>query len=227
MSDPELVRTLPSLIALLVHDLRNPVATIGANVGFLADAAGADGDPELEEAVLDTHSALADLARGLEHLAWLGRALEGLPVAEPAAADVIAAVRAAASKPPRGRTPSLALPEGVLRARGATMLPRLLEILLANAAHHAPDSTPTVAVREDGDDVVVEVRDEGRALAEELRASAFTATGQLRLKDRGDGRYGRAVGLYAARLLADAMGARVEGDGVDGAAVFRVRLRRE
>jgi K+-sensing histidine kinase KdpD len=224
MSDPELAGALPALIALLVHDLRNPVATIGANLGFLADAAGTDGEPEFDEAVRDTQTALAELTRGLEHLAWLGRALEGLPVVEPATADVVEAVRAVASRPPRGLPPVVDAPEEVLRARGATALPRTLEILLANAAHHVPDTPATITVRDQGTNVLVEVRDAGRAVAPDLRASAFTAPGQVRLKDRGDGRYARAVGLYAARLLADAMGAAIEAGGVDGAAVVRLYL---
>ena len=70
----------------------------------------------------------------------------------------------------------------------------------------------------------VEVEGAGRAIAPELRDIAFTAAGQLKLKERSDGRYGRSLGLFAAGLLAQAMGARLEAGGTDGAAIIRVVL---
>ena len=71
-----------------------------------------------------------------------------------------------------------------------------------------------------------ELVDQGRAVAPELRADAFSLQGQSKLKERSDGRYGRVVGLLAAAILADAMGIKLEADGTDGAAVFRMRLKK-
>ena len=215
--------SLAPLLALLVHDLRNPVATIGANLSYVSEAANDALDSESREALSDSTAALYDLACGLDHLAYLSRHVAGEPAASAAEGSVADALRA---------LPSRARPVGLqvivedpqLRARGAQGLPRLLEVLLSNSGQHAAGKPVVVRARRDGEYVVVEVEDKGRAIAPELRAVAFTAAGQLQLKERSDGRYGRSLGLFAAGLLAQAMGARLEAAGVDGAAILRVLL---
>jgi len=71
---------------------------------------------------------------------------------------------------------------------------------------------------------VVELRDRGPALGADLRESAFTLPGQQVLKGRSDGRYGRVAGLFTVGLLARAIGATIEADEEEGAALFRIRL---
>ena len=71
------------------------------------------------------------------------------------------------------------------------------------------------------------IRDKARempAVPEELRAKLFTMTGQADVKRDRRGRYVRCVGLFAAGLLAQALGASLEAGGEDGAAIVRVRL---
>ncbi|MBW2465219.1 MAG: ATP-binding protein, partial [Deltaproteobacteria bacterium] len=100
-----------------------------------------------------------------------------------------------------------------------------LDVLLANAVQHAPGGVVDIEASREEQEVVVTVTDTGRAVGEDLRQDCFTLAGQERLKGRADGRYGRAGGLLAARLIVEAMGGVVEAGGVDGAAVFTVRLR--
>jgi len=210
------------LLALIVHDLRNPAASVAANMSFVEDAID-DGDPDLREALEDVQLALGDLMRGLEHVAWIGRWLSDDPPVQVADGDVVAALRTAAKKNTTLAS-ALDLPEEALEAKGGATVPRLVEVLLANARQHARKGPARVTARREDGHVVVDVTDPGAALAEELRPKAFTLAGQKDLKGRVDGRYGRVAGLLAARVLAEALGAELEAGGEDGAAVFRVRL---
>jgi K+-sensing histidine kinase KdpD len=215
--------SLAPLLALLVHDLRNPVATIGANLSYVSEAAHDALDADTREALADSTAALYDLMAGLDHLAFLSRHVAGEPAAAAADGSVADALRAL---PSRIRTTGvqIVVEDATLRARGAQALPRLVEVLLANSGQHAAGKPVIVRARRDGEHVVVEVEDKGRAIAPELRDVAFTAAGQLQIKERSDGRYGRSLGLFAAGLLAQAMGARLEAAGSDGAAILRVVL---
>jgi hypothetical protein len=58
------------LFGLIVHDLRNPAATLSANLGFVRDGMGDPTLPqsELQEAIADSEQALGDLMRGLDQL---------------------------------------------------------------------------------------------------------------------------------------------------------------
>ena len=213
---------LGKLLGLIVHDLRNPTSTIGANLAYLKEA-GTGGDPDADEAVVDAETAVAELMRGLEQVAWIAQWLAGEPATRINDGDVVVALRMVTAKE-RAHGVTSVVPEGPLRARGGGTLPRLLDVLLANSAHHARGPAELRAYR-DGDEVVVEVRDDGASVSEELRELVFQMEGQHEVKNRADGRYGRVAGLFAARLLAEAMGARLEADEDGGKAVFRVRLK--
>ena len=209
------------LLGLLVHDLRNPTATIGANLTFLKEAVELP-DDDTREAFEDAEIAVDALMKGLEQVGWMARALAGDPAAQVTDGDVVVALRTAAGKSASMQI-ELDLPAEPLRARGAGTLCRLVEVLLQNSAVHSRGPVSLSAVREAGA-IVVTVRDTGEAMAPELRDRAFTAAGQHDLKQRSDGRYSRVAGLFAARLLADAISATLEVGGEPGAAWFRVRL---
>ena len=67
---------LESLFGLIVHDLRNPAATLAANLGFVREVVDDPTVPRsrrLIEALSDSQQALLDLMRGLDQLSWIGR----------------------------------------------------------------------------------------------------------------------------------------------------------
>jgi signal transduction histidine kinase len=47
--EKELKVSIGEMIALVVHDLRNPVATISANLSFIRDVAGVEDPDAIEE----------------------------------------------------------------------------------------------------------------------------------------------------------------------------------
>ncbi|RLB56335.1 MAG: hypothetical protein DRJ42_03585 [Deltaproteobacteria bacterium] len=210
------------LLELVVHDLRNPAATIGANVAFARDVVQG-GDADLVESLADVEQALGDMVQGLRHVARVARWLTGEESEIIEDADVREAISQVGDLP-EGTTVRVKVPDEPLRARGGKALGELLDVLLANAVQHAPGGTVEIEASRDDRGIVVTVTDTGRAVGEDLRQDCFTLAAQDRLKGRADGRYGRAAGLLAARLIAEAMGGSVEAGGVDGAAVFTIRL---
>ncbi|MFW5925845.1 MAG: ATP-binding protein [Myxococcota bacterium] len=216
---------LADLLGLIVHDLRNPAATLGANISFFKDAASAppNEDEDLREAVEDMEAALLDLRRGLDHLGWIARWIGGQEPVQIADGDVVTAVEKAAAQVPAVST-HIEAPVRPLRARGGGTALRLAELLLLNSGTHGQGSEVRLSVWREGEHVVMEMRDGGPAIAEELREVAFDAGGQAQLKGKAGGRYSRAAGLLAVRAIADAMGAYLAAGGVDGDAWFRIRF---
>ncbi|MEM9194386.1 MAG: ATP-binding protein [Myxococcota bacterium] len=214
---------LGELLGMVVHDLRNPTATVGANVSYVKDVVG-DRDDDLREALEDVEIALSDLMRGLEQLSWIGRWLGDKPATQSSDGDVAVTLRSL--KAPSAEIDLVVeAPEESLRAKGGGVgLGKLLMVLLANSVQHARGGKVTVNGRRAGDQIVIDIVDGGAAVAESLREDAFTLEGQDKLKGRADGRYSRVAGLFSARLVADAIGATVEAGGSDGAALFRVSL---
>ena len=211
------------LFGLLVHDLRNPAATISANADFLQEVGISDG--EAGEALDDVQIAVGQLRRGLDLVAWISRWLLGQAPLESAPGDAGVFLRRLEHEETPVPVKIEIEQNGSLYALGAQAAVEILRTLLHNTKQHARDTTAELRVYRDKDDVVLELKDEGAALGQELRELAFTLKGQKQLKGRADGRYGRFAGMLGVAVAAQGIGARVEADGVDGASVFRIRLR--
>ncbi len=90
------------------------------------------------------------------------------------------------------------------------MLGRALGNLIKNGIQHAQDGVPVrVSARAEPSRVVLLVEDGGARVTAEFQDKAFTAEGQVSAKGQVGARYSRGVGLYAARLAAQASGAQV------------------
>ena len=210
-------------LGLLVHDLRNPAATITANADFLQEV-GMD-DTDSVEALQDVKLAVGELRRGLDMLAWISRWLTGQIPLEATNGDAgVFVERLERTETPVPVKVDIASP-GQLYARGAQVAVEVVDLLLHNTRANVAEPEALVRVYQDGAHVVIEVQDAGEAIAPELREGAFTLAGQKDLKGRLDGRYSRFVGLFAAKVVLDGVGGSIEADGESGAAVFRIRLQ--
>ena len=116
-----------ALIGLVVHDLRNPTSTIGANLAYLREVGPGD-DEDAREALSDSEVAVGDLMRGLEQLAWIGRWFRGEPALQISEGDVAAALKTAADKH-SSLNVELDAPPG-LRARGGGSLALVVKVNL-------------------------------------------------------------------------------------------------
>jgi signal transduction histidine kinase len=97
----------------------------------------------------------------------------------------------------------------------------ILNILLTNAARHAPGVPTHIDVRRDGGQVRIIVSDDGPGVPEELRPAIF---------DRGakGPTGGEGIGLSIAKVLAHELGGSLDlkDEGSDRGAVFEVKLPR-
>jgi signal transduction histidine kinase len=95
-------------------------------------------------------------------------------------------------------------------ATSREMLGRALGNLIKNGIQHAQDGVPVrISAHLEGPRLVLLVEDGGAPVAADFRDKAFTAEGQVSAKGAVGARYSRGIGLFAARLAAEAAGAQV------------------
>jgi signal transduction histidine kinase len=239
MSGRDERRVLAELLALLAHDLKNPLAAAMANVGyvesFVRDVGDARASPEdaseVRAAMLDARIACDALHRLVSNLEVIVCDLERPRPAEPAPVglrSIVDEVVARHLAPAAARRVEIVV-EGerpwALCERDALL--RAADNALANAIQHAPvGSRVTVRLWARGDSEVVSVLDLGVVVPEALRARALSLEGQAELKGRTDGRYGRGLSLYAASSSARRAGGHLELGEQAGANVISIVLPR-
>jgi signal transduction histidine kinase len=221
-------RAKDEFLAMLGHELRNPLGAI-ANASHLLEHPRIDAET--------SRQARAVIERQVEHLARLtddlldaGRAVMGKIVLERRTVDLTALVaRALGTLQSAGRFRAHRLErhlEAVWVDADETRIEQIVANLVGNALKFtAAGGTVSVSVRRAGDDAVLEVRDTGVGMSEELRARAFDlfVQGDAAL-DRSKG--GLGIGLTLVRRLAELHGgtASAASAGPGKGSVFTVRL---
>lgn len=210
------------------HELRTPLTAL-RSVGEIAlrEGRGADGSRETIGSMLEEAQRLQDLA---DTLLMLARVEGGrLPLRqEPIFADAVVAEVCdslevlAAEKGQRlelSRSPDLVVEGDRVLLRQAAMN------LVHNAIRYSGAGTAIhTACFRDGDEVVVEVADEGPGIAPEHREKVFERFYRIdKSRSRADG--GAGLGLALAKLAAETLGGRIELESAPGAGCrFRIRL---
>jgi signal transduction histidine kinase len=212
------------LVAAASHDLRTPLASLRLLVEAIDDGVvdGAERERYLGE--IRTHVAvLSDLIDDLFELsrieagdiAWTMRRVElGELIG-----DTVAAMRAPAER--KGVHLAAELPaDGVVAAVNAEKVQRVLFNLIQNAIRHTPaDGSITVRARASGDEVEVEVADDGDGIAPGDRDRVFEA---FYRGDEARGEDGAGLGLAISRAIVEAHGGRIWLE--DGGPGTRVRF---
>lgn len=207
-----------ALLALVAHDLRNPLSALHSNVGFL-ESLTSEKDRDAREALADVMASCGSLKHIIDNLELLGLLtqtdrphLERGPVGLlDVANDAITRIRSIADS--YGVTLSLNTgPRRDVKVRAhREMLVRSLGNLVFNSIQHGGSSAPvSLDVMADEKSGLIVCSDGGSLLGEELRDYAFTAEGQLACKSDAFGRYSRGLGLFSARVAADLAGATVK-----------------
>ncbi|MDB4931526.1 MAG: histidine kinase [Myxococcaceae bacterium] len=217
-------RMKETLAALLVHDLKNPLAVVAGNLGLLSDDPGLAALPYAREALRDSEEATGRLHRMVLNLLDITR-LETAGMAlrrrDFRARDLLEAVVRSGHLPAAQHRfeveadPTLALcgDEDVLR--------RALDNLVDNARRYARGRV-VLRARADGATVTFEVEDDGPGVPPEMRARVFD-----RYASGSAGRTNFGLGLTFVALAARAHGGAVEVDsGEGGGARFRLTVRR-
>lgn len=213
------------LSRLLVHDLKNPISALSANLNFL-EASRLEDTEDTREAISDSILAaqmLLKLADNFDMIALLESG-ESCQVVHVSVSDFIrASVR---------RNQGLADSAGIrliieepLPDIAQSWQNRYAELILDNlimsAVRHSPHGGEvSVSLSAIDEDILISVKDQGIPVVPEYHAGLFTRDSQVRAKKSPGCRYGRGLGLYAVGLATRVLGARIEIAEVDGLSVF-------
>ncbi len=221
-------RAKDEFLAMLGHELRNPLGAIGSAVRVLDSAAKQDATAGRAQAVIERQ--VGHLVRLVDDLLDVGRVTAGkialnrrpLDLAD-AAANVVTAWRAA-GRTDRHRVAVEAV--SVWVDADETRLEQVIANLLGNALKYTPPGGSVVVwVKADGDGAVLEVQDSGVGIPSDLIGRVFDLFVQGdRALDRAQG--GLGIGLTLVRRLVELHGGTVEARsaGLGRGSTFTVRL---
>ncbi|MFZ5892196.1 MAG: sensor histidine kinase [Myxococcota bacterium] len=231
MAEADAKASVGALLALIAHDLRNPLSALHSNVGFLESGLGPR-EQDAIDALSDIVASCSSLKHIIDNLELLGLSvLDEPPRFErfpsslwELAADALNRLEPIAKSYGAQLTlegDRVAAPRVVVQR---DMFVRSLGNLLFNAIQNGGSQGQVVVVVSGNTSRgIVSISDSGPLLAAGLRASAFTASGQLDCKGDPRGRYSRGLGLFAASTAAAFAGAEVRGvDGPDGRNAFEL-----
>jgi signal transduction histidine kinase len=220
-------KDLAEMLALMAHDLRNPLSALFTNINFLR--ATLQGSPaEVQEAVSDSMLCCSMLQQFIANLDVLGRSIVDSPPVASAVMLQKAADEASARFSSQARALGVELSmAGDSPAPGVLADPRwlgrTLDNVLANSLQYAPSkSTVNVALEVRADRGFIVVVDDGPVIPPDLRGWALSLSAQAHAKKRFEARYGRGLGLYCAAESARLAGAEVALGERQGRASFEV-----
>jgi signal transduction histidine kinase len=219
-------RAKDEFLAMLGHELRNPLGAIGNAMRVIERLPASSADHKAAREILARQT--THLSKIVDDLFDVGRLVSGrillrrnlVDLAQAAAASV-AAVRAAGEE--RSHEWSLEL-DPVLVSADPTRIDQVLANLIGNAAKFTPAGGKIrVRVRQEGDEAVLSVEDSGPGIRPELLPHIFELFSKdTTLADRG----GLGIGLSLVKRLVELHGGSVSAQNIaaDGGARFTVRL---
>jgi len=219
-------------IAMLGHELRNPLAPIRSGVEFLRRTlAGGSGSGQVCEMI---ERQVAHMSRLLDDLLDVTRITRGEIRLQPETIDVRTIVQRAveASRPlleSHRHELQVRLPQDELAVHGdAVRLVQMMTNLLNNAAHYTPEGGRIeVSVEGLSDHITIRVKDNGVGLAPDLQDCIFDLFVRGPMPEHGS-REGLGIGLSLVRMIAEHHHGTVEAHsaGPGTGSEFVVRLRR-
>ncbi|SEA83343.1 PAS domain S-box-containing protein [Thiothrix caldifontis] len=219
-----------AFLAMLAHELRNPLASI-CNAVHVIHLQGAQ-EPTLHRATAMIERQVKQLIRLVDDLLDISRVSRGKIVLQKETVEVAAVIRQAVetSQPhieTRQHQLQVELPVSTLRVEGDfTRLAQVVSNVLNNAAKYTDaGGSITVAVAQVGHEAVIRVRDNGRGIDPVALKSLFDLFYQVdRNLDRSDG--GLGIGLSLVKSLVDMHGGQVEAhsEGLGKGSEFIIRL---
>jgi len=216
-------------IAMVVHDLKNPLATILGNAEYLSQAPELSADSK--ESVHDLLNSAMLLGRVVMELVDVGKGLDG-PLApilvEVDLGTLLADVTRSFQQRASGQGVAVSLENELGDARltaDRELVRRLVDTLLDNALKHAPRGTTViVTASERAGLVTLRVHDDGRGIPPEQLARIFEREADL-AEGGVSARSGRRLAMLFCRLVCDAHGGRIWAESrPEGGATFCVEL---
>ncbi len=222
-------RSKDEFLAMLGHELRNPLAPILTALHLMRQRSGAEGS-EHERAIIERQ--VRHLSRLVDDLLDVSRATMGkidlrrepleISTAVARAVEVSAPLLQAKQQKLTVRVPGL----GLLIAGDPVRLAQVIANLLNNAAKYSEErGNIDVYARRDGGEILITVKDDGRGISADRLPTIFELFVQGdQPVDRSQG--GLGVGLTLVRSLVALHGGRVEArsDGPGRGSEFLIRL---
>ncbi len=215
-------------LAILGHDLRNPLASIDMGAGLLRQRTS---DPTTLRILARMNSSSRRMTRMIEQILDLTRSrLAGGLEVHAAPMDLRDTLTTIVDEL-RAAHPSSKVELSCPKLPGVWDRDRLEQVfsnLVGNAIlHGAPDAPVTVQARDEGQTVHVQVHNSGPPISEELRASLFNPFRRGERESRTPGTAGLGLGLYISHeiVVAHRGGIEVQSSLVQGT-TFSVTLPR-
>ncbi len=203
-------RAKAELAAMIVHDLKNPLAAISGNVRWIANRwDDRNSDAEVFEAMKDVSSSTQRLLGLVGTLIDVEKAESGSLVLEPRRINVAALLHSVVHEHrkeagARAIALEVSAPESLAAVVDALLVTRVIENLLLNALRYAgTGGRIALDARAFGEVVELSIANTGRPIPEELRASLFEKYATTERRARGDN---LGLGLYFSRLVAERHG---------------------
>jgi signal transduction histidine kinase len=222
-------RRKDEFLAILAHELRNPVAAIKAGLYMLKKREGTEGVIAVREQM---DRQLVHLTRLVDDLLDISRISEGKISLRKARVELAAIVQSAveASQPgldAAGHRLTLALPdEAIWLEADLVRMAQVLSNLLSNAAKYTPEGGHIeLHGRRAEDRLEISVRDNGLGISAEMQARVFDIFHQVNAhQERSDG--GLGIGLALVRQLVELHGGSVAvaSDGPGTGSTFTVTI---
>jgi len=223
-------RRKDEFLAMLAHELRNPLAPIRNAVEFLKCVAS--GDENLVKAREIISRQVRHLMRLVDDLLDVSRITRGvisLQLAPVPLAEIVDVAMEAAQPLIDGNEHSVSIdlgPEALRVSGDAARLCQVLANLLTNAAKFTPRAGHiAITTYRDGHNAVLSVRDTGVGIPQELQPKVFELFAQEASSlERSQG--GLGIGLTLAKRIIELHGGRIElrSDGRNKGSEFLVRL---
>jgi sigma-B regulation protein RsbU (phosphoserine phosphatase) len=219
-------------IAILGHDLRNPLSAVDMGAGLVRQRAAALKDEALVRVADRMKSSTRRMSRMIEQILDLTRSrLAGGLEIHRESMDLVATLVAIVEEIRVGhpsRQIDLRCPPTVTGSWDRDRLEQVLSNLIGNAINYGDEEKPvTIDVREDRAHVSVAVHNFGRPIAEPVRLELFSPFRRGERDSKTTETEGLGLGLYISRELVVAHGGDIEASSTSAeGTTFRVRLPR-
>jgi PAS domain S-box-containing protein len=216
-------------LAILGHDLRNPLAAIDMGLGILRQRSSDDADLRIMDRV---HSSSRRMSRMIQQILDLTRSrlAGGIPV-NPEPIDLCRVLNSIVDELRTGYPQAaIELQCGPLTARAdSDRLEQVFSNLIGNAiVHGGKDGIVKIEAGSESRSVYVNVHNDGPPIPEHLRGSLFDPFRRGDTESRSSKTAGLGLGLYISRELIIGHGGNIEFESSPGrGTTFRVTLPKE
>ncbi|HEX8431160.1 MAG TPA: ATP-binding protein [Longimicrobium sp.] len=210
-------------IAVLGHDLRNPLSSIVTGSEFLLELDPGPTERTILERIASSGERMARLIDDVMDFAR-GRMGGGMPLdrEEVDIAALVAEVAGEIASAHPERTVRLSLSAAGAASVDRSRAAQMVSNLVANAVQYSPSGAPVEVAVNGGDDVVIAVTNQGEPIPRELISRLFDP--YVRGERRGAG---LGLGLFIASEIARAHGGAINAESTErGETTFTVRLPR-